>query len=52
MYRTKDCPWEYSAHVVEFHSSIAHATGNPVLAALVESAIEADITRIRNLRDD
>jgi GntR family transcriptional regulator, transcriptional repressor for pyruvate dehydrogenase complex len=41
MYATCDDPSEYLIHDVLFHRIIAHASGNPILAALMEAVVGA-----------
>jgi GntR family transcriptional repressor for pyruvate dehydrogenase complex len=41
MYATIDDPAEYLIHDVRFHRTIAQASGNPILAALMETVSTA-----------
>jgi GntR family transcriptional repressor for pyruvate dehydrogenase complex len=41
MYATVDNPMEYLIHDVRFHRVIAQASGNPILAALMETITSA-----------
>lgn len=41
MYATVDAPAEYLIHDVRFHRTIAQASGNPILAALMETITSA-----------
>jgi GntR family transcriptional regulator, transcriptional repressor for pyruvate dehydrogenase complex len=58
MYATVDDPEEYLIHDVRFHRTIAQASGNPILAALMETVTSAlyeerrkTVEYARNLRD-
>lgn len=58
MYATVDNPEEYLIHDVRFHRTIAQASGNPILAALMETVTSAlyeerhkTVEHARNLKD-
>jgi GntR family transcriptional regulator, transcriptional repressor for pyruvate dehydrogenase complex len=58
MYATVDDPEEYLIHDVRFHRTIAQASGNPILAALMETVTSAlyeerrkTVEHARNLKD-
>lgn len=58
MYATVDVPDEYLIHDVRFHRTIAQASGNPILAALMETVTSAlyeerrkTVAHARNLKD-
>jgi GntR family transcriptional regulator, transcriptional repressor for pyruvate dehydrogenase complex len=58
MYATVDDPAEYLIHDVRFHRTIAEASGNPILAALMETVTTAlyderrkTVERSRDLKD-
>jgi len=58
MYATVDDPEEYLIHDVRFHQTIAQASGNPILAALMETVTSAlyeerrkTVEHARNLKD-
>jgi GntR family transcriptional regulator, transcriptional repressor for pyruvate dehydrogenase complex len=58
MYATIDDPGEYLIHDVRFHRTIAEASGNPILAALMETITTAlyderrkTVERSRDLKD-
>jgi len=58
MYATVDDPEEYLIHDVRFHRTIAQASGNPILAALMETVTTAlyderrkTVGLTRNLKD-
>src|SRR5271156_7112417 len=58
MYATIDDPSEYLIHDVRFHRTIAQASGNPILAALMETVTASlyderrkQVERSRNLKE-
>jgi GntR family transcriptional regulator, transcriptional repressor for pyruvate dehydrogenase complex len=58
MYATVDQPSDYLIHDIRFHRTIAQASGNPILAALMETISSAlydkrrkTVERSRNLRE-
>ncbi len=58
MYATVDDPAEYLIHDIRFHRTIAEASGNPILAALMETITTAlyderrkTVERSRDLKD-
>jgi GntR family transcriptional regulator, transcriptional repressor for pyruvate dehydrogenase complex len=58
MYATVDDPAEYLIHDIRFHRTIAQASGNPILAALMETITTAlyderrkTVERSRNLKE-
>jgi GntR family transcriptional regulator, transcriptional repressor for pyruvate dehydrogenase complex len=58
MYATVDDPVEYLIHDIRFHRTIAQASGNPILAALMETITTAlyderrkTVERSRNLKE-